>query len=382
MSNTQTIFLNGRRYDALTGKLLKLEDDYATVDQAPVRLHGLSKATNNKTVEGFIHNSPKRKISGNDKLSTVSNNLSHQVAPHINRLTQRSKTLMRDVVRRPGFQKIKTQQHSAKSHVHQAMVKSVGATEPVRTAVSNQAKAIINSDFASRVNELTTPAHPILPDPNVIQTTANSEIHLKHLNQLSQIEMSSGLDDVFSEAALKLNDSQQVLSWTKIKFYEKLADKLKISVKLLFVLSIFIFVIIFGSVSSYIFSDNISMYVADTRTGIHGILPTFKPPGYKMQGIGYAIGNPTGTIDLNYVNNNGYNSYRIEEQLSNWDSQDLINSVVQPVTGNNYKTYQIGGRSVYIYGETAVWIDSGIYYLLTNHANLTNTQITQIVSTT
>jgi hypothetical protein len=123
------------------------------------------------------------------------------------------------------------------------------------------------------------------------------------------------------------------------------------------------------------------MYVADAATNIHGFLPTYTPTGFGLVSINYATAKPTGTIDVTFKNSNG-GTYGIDEQAKNWDSQALVNNVVIPAVGNNFKTYQISGRSVYIYGDNAVWVDGGVYYILLNNAQLTNDQITRIVNTT
>ena len=386
MSSTQTIFLNGRRYDALTGKLLGDIDDRLVLRQSPsLKLQGIKHPHHMKTVDGFIKGVSAKKHSNqqtsHQKLSTAKKLTDHKVAPHANRITERSKTLMRDAVKKPDFTKVKAQQHAAKTHFNRAVVRSMAASAPARSTVVAHAKAIKNSEFAAKINELTTPANPIIPNPQVIQTTVNSEVHLKNLDQLAKIDNGLDLESIFSEASLKLSDSHQPITRKEIRFYDVIADKLRISVKLLFILSVFLFVLIFGGLSSVIFSNNINIYWADSQTGIHAILPTYTPTGYQVQSIKYATGKPTGTVDITF-SNKGSGFYSVDEQTTTWDSQALVDKVVIPAVGNSFKTYQIGGRSVYIYEQTAVWVDAGIYYILSNNAHITNNQITQIVNTT
>jgi hypothetical protein len=118
------------------------------------------------------------------------------------------------------------------------------------------------------------------------------------------------------------------------------------------------------------------------KTGIHGILPTYEPKGYSIHKIAYSSGKPSGTIELTYTAKNDAGGYTLAEQNSSWDSQGLVNAVVIPAVGNNFKTYQISGRSIYIYNSSAVWIDAGIFYRLSINAHLTTANITQIVNTT
>lgn len=387
MSNAQTIFLNGRRYDALTGKLLQDDqNEHASSNRTSVS-YMTQQPGSQRSVEGFMqagfYHKPGSKLPKQVKLSTAKKTVHHNIAPHLNRLNERSKTLMRDAVKHPGVLKIKGSSQTAGKYVNQTMLKSMAATAPAKTAVVNRARAIRRSDFVNRASQYTKPAKPVLPDPDTIQTTANSEVHLKNLDQLAQIESNPATDKIFSEAALKLIDSHQPVPLKEVRFYEKLADKLRLSVKSLFILCMFFLVVVFGSVSSYIFFNNLAMYVADNRTNIHGLLPTYKPLGFSLQSIGYATGSPTGSIKLSYVSNKNQSStYVLQEQASTWDNQELIDSVVQPAVGVNFKTYQVGGRSLFIYDDSAVWVTGGIYYFLVDSAGLSTSQVAPIANST
>ena len=124
------------------------------------------------------------------------------------------------------------------------------------------------------------------------------------------------------------------------------------------------------------------MFIADSKTNIHGILPTYIPSGYSLSKVTYTTGKASGTISLHYQGSKPTNNFTIEEQATTWDSKALVGAVVQPYVGNDFKTYQVSGRSVFYYNNTVVWIDAGIYYTLNNHADLTPKQINQIVNTT
>ena len=379
MSSTQTISLNGRRYDALTGRVVAdSSNPHIPRVSSTKKLQGV-RHPSHKSVDGIVKVSSK-------SLNQRKKHTPHAVAPHINRITQHSKTLMRDAVAKPDFIRIRQQPAIAKHHINKAVAKTVAVTAPARQNIQDRAQAIKNSEFIGKVSELTTPANPITPDPEVIQTSANSEVHLKNLDYLSNVEQgnvdpSVDLEAIFSEASLKLSDSHQPITNKELRFYDAIADRLRISVKLLFILSLTTFVILFSLISGLVFENNIKMFIADSATHIHGFMPTYAPPGFGLQSVNYATAKPTGTIDVTFANQDGLN-YNIDEQAKSWDSQALVNNVVIPSVGNNFKTYQIGGRSVYIYNQTAVWVDAGIYYIMSNNARLTNDEINKIVNTT
>ena len=372
LNNSQTIFLNGHHYDALTGKIVK---DIAPINKKAthptIKPSDIRRPVQHKTIDGFI-NASKNSLSKK----------SHLLAPHINRTTDKSKTLMREAVKNPTIKKIIKQQHVASNKINHVVERSNEASAPLKAIVLAHARTIQNSEFVSRVNALAIPANPIRPNPNVLQTSTNSEVHLKNLEKLSKIEANPDIDELLSEASLRLEDSHEPLRTDEIKFYQKFADKLRMSVKMLFILSLSLFVLIFGITLSFVFSNNISMYIADSKTNIHGILPTYIPSGYDLSKVTYSTGNPSGTIALHYQGPKTIDTYTIQEQATTWDTKTLVGAVVQPYVGNNFKTYQVGGRTVFYYNNTAVWIDAGIYYTLNNHGNLTPKQINQIVNTT
>jgi len=387
LSSTQTISLNGRRYDALTGRLLgDIEDRSHQINTSSTKIQSIRHPRNIKSVDGFSNAASTKnhnaKSTIHHKLSTAKKTTEHHIAPHINRVTQHSKTLMRDAVKKPELVTLKAHSEVAKTKINRAVARGVAASAPTRQAVRTHAQAFRNSEFVAKVNELTVPANPIVPNPEVIQTTANSEVHLKNIDHLASIDAGLDLESIFHEASLKLTDSHAPISKKEIRFYDALAEKFHISVRVLFISSIALFLIICGFLINTIFANNINIYLADTNTGIQGILPTYAPKGYGVQRISYARGKPTGTVDIVFSNSQSGQYYTLDEEATTWDSSALASRVVIPTVSNNFKTYQVGGRTVYVFNQEAVWVDAGIYYILQNKANLNNTQITQIVSTT
>lgn len=372
LSDPQTISLHGHSYDALSGKPIKEENDSKT---KPAHHHN-----HVKVVDGFFRSTKK---SSAKNLAEKNRKLSHhKIAPHIGRATEHSKTLMRTGVKKPLAAKVVTKQKLAKNHINYFVSKSVAATAPARNEVAERAKAIKHSEFVGKFSELAKPANPITPDPETIQTTANSEVHLKNLEHLSQIESNPDIDDAFTQAALNISSSHITKSAKKMRFYDRMAESLKITVRTLIVISVALVVLIVAGVTLYIFMPNLSMYIADSKTGVHGILPEYTPSGFSVKNIKYITGNPTGSITLSYKSNSDSRSYNITEHATSWDNQSLINGVIEPLAGSNFTSNQVGGISVFNTGKSDFWISSNVYYILNNQANLTQNQINQIVTST
>ncbi len=85
-----------------------------------------------------------------------------------------------------------------------------------------------------------------------------------------------------------------------------------------------------------------------------------------------------GTVTITFTSDT--KSFRITEQNSNWDSVSLKDSFVSP-TNLNYKVVEAGGRIVYLYGQSnATWVNAGIWYQITDNANLSTATLLKIVT--
>lgn len=377
MSDTDSISLNGQKFDALSGRPIKVSGKTPGNSHFPKT----KKPTNShiprgRVVDGFFN----VKTINHKSIGEINNKKEHKVAPHIGRVTDKSKTLMRTAVNNPKMAKVIEQPKIVKKNLNHVVTKGVIATAPARANMSERAKAIKQSEFVSKFNDYTKPVNTVAPDPTAIQTTANSEVHLKNLDQLSQIESNPTNDSILNEAALKLSDAPTPIRYRSDHFYNRIADKFHISVKLLIVFSAILLIIIIGVAGSIILSKNISTYVAESTTGIKDI-PTYVPAGYKVKTVSYAKHSSGSEITLKYQAA-GTNNYTVEIQPSTWDNQALQTQVVGPTVGSNYQTIESGGRTVYIYHSTDVWVSQGNYYNLTNYANLSNSQISQIAAST
>lgn len=396
MGNPQTITLNGRQYDALTGKIIddsvsgKAESTQPKnkPDHARPKPHHMAR-----TIDGFMGGVRKKRVETSKPVTlkptaekSPSKQKSHKLAPHIKRTTEKSKTLMRRAVVQPEISpprlksKIKSSSHY-RERLSDMVASTAEAAQPAKEALTARAQAIQKSDLVTKFGELTTPPKTITADPNLIQTTANSEVHLKNLDALAQQEATKQVNkDVFEEAALKLANSYQVIKHKHTPFYKKIAKKLHMSTKALFITVVIVIVLIIIGTFAYLFKNNLELAIAEQRSGVHTSLPSYTPSGFGLSDINYTTSVGAGSIKLNYKSNSDSRSYSLAEQTATTDSQGIVDLVINPSVGSAYQTVQVGGRTVYFFGQSAIWVDGGIYYRLTNHASLTTDQLTQIIS--
>jgi hypothetical protein len=73
-------------------------------------------------------------------------------------------------------------------------------------------------------------------------------------------------------------------------------------------------------------------------------------------------------------------SFRVVQQNSTWDSVGLRDNFVSTIDPN-FKVVQAGGRIVYLYGQAnATWVNGGIWYQITDNADLSTASLLKIVT--
>ena len=374
VSDPHTLSLNGNKYDALSGKELDesgkpVKTKYKKPSQFIDGFFGTKAGTNQKGKKPVLLS-----LIGKDTPA------GHAVAPNITRSTDRSKTLMRSVVEKPAAEKFKQQARATKKYLDRSVARGITATAPARASMVEHANTIKKSEFINKFNEMTAPASTVEPDPSIVQTSVNSEVHLKNLDHLSQIE-SNPAEAALVDADANKSNSKLSPTNTKPNFYVRTAQKLRMSTRAFTTALIILGLIITSMILIYIFSSDIRMFAADNRTGIQGTLPSYTAKGYKLKTIQYQAIGAGSNIVITYKANTGNGSYQIAEQYTTWDNQALLNTVVTPDSNNNYHPFDVAGRTVYLYNSSAAWVGSNVYYNLTAHnATLSPNEVSKIVS--
>lgn len=116
---------------------------------------------------------------------------------------------------------------------------------------------------------------------------------------------------------------------------------------------------------------------AGSKTGFAVAAPAYRPEGFSLAGYNYSPGKAV----LRYVGD-GQRAYTISESVSNWDSLTLLDAyVLKTVAGDRYQTIEAGGRTIYIYGQNdASWVNNNVWYQLHSAENLSTSQVIRIAS--
>ncbi len=136
-------------------------------------------------------------------------------------------------------------------------------------------------------------------------------------------------------------------------------------------------VLLLGAFIAYQNIPNIAIRYAATRAGINASLPGWRPAGFALD---HHIQYTPGQITVSFQSNADERSFSITQRQSNWNSETLRDNYVAS-TDDNIHTYEDKGRTIYLYGESnATWISGGIWYDIKGDAKLNSDQLIRIAT--
>ena len=127
---------------------------------------------------------------------------------------------------------------------------------------------------------------------------------------------------------------------------------------------------------TYINLPSISMRVAAVRAGIAANYPNYSPDGYHFTG---PISYKPGEVNISFKSNTNQKGFTISQQASSWDSKAVLDNYVTKKTGT-YLTYQERGLTIYSFGDKAAWVNGGLLYTIDGDAPLSSEQLLNIAT--
>ncbi len=390
-NNSNTIEINGKRYDAITGKQLSGISAHAVHSNAPAKgkyvdgFHRVSKSAAGGTT--VLKPLPKKAVKTPAKVSTprVRATAKHAAAHK----PQPAKTLMRSVVKKPLI--------TAPSVIKAQARTDILATIPQHTITPKLSQHLINPQRqkkaaqmikspqiaryapATTVKAIAQPANSLhaavrRPARHSIDAIQTSLQHAKSAKAVPVIPVvptraTAPKKDIFAEALANATSHENVHHTKKAA-----SSRRK---RLSGVLSIAVCLLVIAGFLAYVNTPALTMRVASTKAGFSAKLPNYSPAGFNFGNLSYGPGNVT----VSYKDKADTDrSYNITQRASNWDSQALLSNFV--ATANKaYQTYQQAGRTVYLYGNnTATWVDSGVWYTVDGNSALSTNQILNLAS--
>lgn len=365
MSAKQTVTINGRQYDVVTGLPVQTETPHTT-------RQSLRTAKSNQS-------------------ATVTQKHAISPAATMHQKTQRSQTLNRKFVKKPELKPSTsvapaTQAASVKVTAVPAIkhhpgrridgirkVASTGSAARTNLATAKAAKkkmhlqpvqAPIAPPVTIRQPAAETPApHPALMRAHAVQAQK------KHAAPVEQ--PAAPAPSVLKQAAI--NEAMDNAPKHHAKQYKQKSRRSR----LLGLVSGFAALVLFAGYLTYLNVPNLSVRVAAAQAGIDASYPGYQPDGYKLNG---PVAFSDGQVRMKFAANTGESGFTLSQSRSGWDSNALLENYVKEKSDGDYTTSREKGITVYSYKGNAAWVSGGILYTIDGDAPLSPDQIRKIAT--
>jgi hypothetical protein len=352
VGNQTFIEINGKKYDALTGKLIQ---DKPT---APVQKTTFQPQVG--VVDGFTRR-PK---------PTSPRSVRHAV-----KAPQKSQTLARSAVKKPHPKTAVTT--PAVSPITKPTLKTpeVRAQRARTTAKSPDIQKFPHTEKPR--TSVVKHAHELAvqhPTQHALSAPQQQKQIAPHANHPSKKHTEAVL-----QAALQSATTHESLHHQHAhpKKPRRLTKKLGISPRVAALSSSVLAFVLLAGFFAVQNVPNLSMRVASTRAGFAAEMPGYKPAGFSFKG---PIAYQAGRVSVTFKSNTDDRQFTLTQSSSNWNSDALLANYVASEK-KQYQTYLDKGRTLYIYDNSnASWVDNGIWYQIEGDSSLTTDQLIRIAS--
>ncbi len=357
--STNSIEINGKRYDARTG--LPVAKVHAVSRRKSVDGVNSSKATT------LLEPKPKtvlKPLSATKVMDLQPPKAHNRSVAKAARVTsqQPSQTLMRHVVAKPGHS-LKRHQ-PAHGHVNNLVAQPVSTLAPKLSVASVHPARLMRAQTtakSSRVSKFQAANH------GAASTSLTSILPVMPDSSLAHKRLHSS-EDVFKQALQRATSHLQ-----PSVVPEHLTRRRQLSKSFSIVGTAVVLLLLVGLLG-YQNRAALGVRLAASKAGFNATLPSYKPSGFTVGKLDYSPGN----VAINYHSNSDKRAFAITEQPSAWNSSTLRDNFVIN-NDNQFQTVDVAGRTVYIYGKNnAAWVNGGIWYKVQSEGSLSAQQISQL----
>ena len=357
MANSNTIELNGKKYDAISGKMLGPTKSASSA--VPV-IKPVTKLSPGVSMDGFQR---RHKASSAAK----------QPSTTVHQRQQTSQTLMRKAVKKP-----------------QTIVKQASRPKPTPPTTNLSEHIVQTSQYnpnperlarAQQVGQSQLISKFSDADPRPIGQPAIAPLDVAlepQALEIGSLAAAASTEQPFQRAIDQANSHEQQQT-AKQRAHHRLAHILHISPRLVVVTGSALTLLIVGGFVAYRQVPDLAVRLASARAGVHASLPGYAPAGFGMAG---PIQYKTGEIIMHYKSNSDADrNFSISQSASKWNSDALLENFVT-TSGKPYQTYEENGKTIYIYnGTNATWVDGGVWYnIQDNSSSLTSDQLLRLAN--
>ncbi len=332
-----SIEINGKRYDARTGKLLS------------------TPAVHTPKIEPT-------------KLSDVK---PRPTQPHhqVHKSPERSQTLMRHAVKRPSPARTHTASHSPARPTKQQGTVFGSMHHQYDSAREERAHKIERSNLVSKFSDFTSQpsgAAPVMVQKRVqplavqpapaLQAAVSFPAHPR-----TEALLTKGLQAAESHSTAAPVERHKKARKTRLSALSA---------------GLAAFLLLAGFIM-YQNTPNLAVRYASARAGVAAQLPDYKPSGFALnKSIQY---NP-GQVIVNFSSNSDDRNFTITQRSSSWSNDELLGNYVASAS-EQVHTYEDNGRTIYLYGNAnATWVDEGVWYDINGNSELNSDQLIRIAT--
>ena len=339
MRGKNTIIINGKLYDAVSGLPLGAPDKH------PATVASIASAPKaNRTFSDIGPGAILHRASAQARPTAPSKT--------VHRNVQKSTTLRRDVLRKPT---------PTAAHV---------GTLRKKPAAGHVARSTMISRFAAHpqpIAKSTPVAAPVKAAPVVSSHVAKAHSLVAKPQPAQPVTLSS--------RALKEKMIAEKLAETDAKQAEPKKSFFKRQPRVVTIVTACFALVVLGGYMTYLNMPNLSVRVAAAQAGVAAKFPDYRPDGYRFNG---PIAYTNGEVSIRFQANGGNAGYTLREQTSSWDSQAVYDNLVAKKSDGSHITNSQNGLTVYTYKNNAAWVNGGILYTIEGDAPLSNEQLLKI----
>jgi hypothetical protein len=338
------IEVNGKRYDAVTGKLLGAST---------------SRKSTGAVIDG-IAKKPRRAASA------------VPAADSVHRKAERSKTLMRTAVKKPASSKRPI--HAKNAHVAPTSkpVKATHAqpTGKIAPARIERAQLTPKSLLISKFGQII----PVAPGARLeILPVKDTPLHAP---PIATTNHAKAVINPFHHAIERAVSHTQPRP-AKVRAHHKVAQKFKLQKGSVRIGSAALSVLLLVGFFGYQNMPNLNMRVASAKAGVRGDIPGYQPAGFSLNG---PIQSTAGQITISYKSNSDERNFQITQRKTDWNSEALLKNHVA-TNSRPYQSYQDNEKTIYIYdGGNASWVDGGVWYEIAGKEALSSDQLIRMAN--
>jgi hypothetical protein len=375
------IEINGKRYDALSGKLLGDAGVGTVVTPVAQRSSGGS-------MDGFVSKKPvaapvATQVASVAPVATATQQFSDVVRPksaaHVKpHKTTPSQTLMRHAVTKPAPS---LKRHTKVQQRTDVLVKQPSITvKPKMSSYQLDPKRVMRAKQTQKHPEANRYAlqrsGPVLAaaaaTPAAAITTATPQAAVMASAQAASPRHASHTNatDIFEQALARANSHiEKPVARRHTKHRRAFFGARSLSVG-----AAGLAVVLLVGFFAWQQRANLTMRYAATKSGVAASLPGYRPAGFSAGKFSYS----PGLVAVNFQNSASGDSFALIEKSSTWDSQALLDSFVA-TRSRTYQTIDAAGRTIYTYGNNnATWVDNGVWYQVNSQGSLSTNQLVQL----